>query len=410
MQRPLLYKVAVCLPMDSGRVKEALQVWKAANSMKQGLTDGAKVPKLSDMVWVMDISDDALPDTSEVDQTKHAPHTYSQLGVDAAAKAIGMFMEGMHEIMDASNAVIIVDLHPLSLDFARAVLTTCVNQNVVYVGFSEDEEHCAWAKWFIEKEATCMLKDNSLKLQGFELPPEELPVSMAKGDPPKPDMNFLTWTGTKHQIGPIAVEVLGLPEKFLKLYHDHLSFGPEFREWHKKATQLQYLDYKPTLGIASDQPMPTYHGSSRSGSEPPVKKLKVVDAIPAADVPSPLVHDIPLPKSKVRLSVATGYSKYLVNPTSEPITLSPGTSIAEFFKGKWAQTEAAESKSAAVVPFMLHSSEDYVKCGGVYSKIGDLLEAKIKNNPEQAAVRYHSKADAPVPGWWRDSCQLGKKG
>ena len=200
-----------------------------------------------------------------------------------------------------------------------------------------------------------------------------------------------------------------MPEKFLKLYHDHPVFGPEFRVWHTSVTELQYLGYKPTPGAASgsSRPMPTYRtgsGSSVQVAEPPLKKLKVVEAIPAADVPSPLVHDIPLPKSKVRLSVATGYSKYLVNPTSEPITLSPGTSVAEFYKGKWANKEVAEGK--AVVPFVLHSSGDYVKCGGVYSKIGDLLEAKTKNNLEQATLRYHSKTDAPVPGWWGDSCQL----
>eukprot|EP00969_Alexandrium_andersonii_P279481 12353736-Alexandrium_andersonii.AAC.1 len=106
-----------------------------------------------------------------------------------------------------------------------------------------------------------MLKNDTLKLQGFEPPPASLPASMAMGDPPKPGLNFLTWMGDKHQIGPVAVEVLGLPEKYLKLYHDHPVFGPEFREWHKKATEQQYLDYKPKpeSPAGSHRPLPAYN-------------------------------------------------------------------------------------------------------------------------------------------------------
>ena len=62
--RPLLYKVVVASPIDAGLVKDSLSCWKSSNCLKRPLTDMANVPKLSEMVWSADVSEDALPDTS----------------------------------------------------------------------------------------------------------------------------------------------------------------------------------------------------------------------------------------------------------------------------------------------------------------------------------------------------------
>ena len=97
----------------------------------------------------------------------------------------------------------------------------------------------------------------------------------------------------------------------------------------------------------------------------------------------------------MRLSIATGYKKFLANPTAEPIVLSPGVSVAEFYKGKWVK-DVLHGKSG--VRFGMVGSDDMVKCNGTYCMIGSLIEDTLKTNPEQAKVRYHSKTDAPVPG------------
>ena len=61
----------------------------------------------------------------------------------------------------------------------------------------------------------------------------------------------------------------------------------------------RYLGYKPRSDAATasiTNPLPSFMGPE-STVEPPAKRQKKT-AIPAEDVPSPLVHDIPLPKSK----------------------------------------------------------------------------------------------------------------
>ena len=81
--------------------------------------------------------------------------------------------------------------------------------------------------------------------------------------------------------------------------------------------------------------------------------------LPIADIPESLLHDIPIPKSKLRLSIASGYTKYIVNPTDIEQILEAGKIIAQFYKGKWVSEVDDDMQQ---IPFALTSSDDQVHC------------------------------------------------
>ena len=75
------------------------------------------------------------------------------------------------------------------------------------------------------------------------------------------------------------------------------------------------------------------------------------------DLPESLLHDIPIPKTKLRLSIASGYTKFIVNASDIDCVLEPGKIIAQFYKGKWVSDAEGELSQ---IPFDLKSCENKV--------------------------------------------------
>ena len=75
------------------------------------------------------------------------------------------------------------------------------------------------------------------------------------------------------------------------------------------------------------------------------------------DLPESLLHDIPIPKTKLRLSISSGNTKFIVNASDIDCVLEPGKIIAQFYKGKWVG-DADDDLSQ--IPFDLKSCEDKV--------------------------------------------------
>ena len=226
--------------------QDVLHLWKNAKFMKSALTELAHTPKLGEMIWFEKLCDDALPETSEVDQTFHAHQTYAQIGPDAAQKIINMFTENMaEELMGPGKCLVVLDMQPYSLDFARAVMSCPNFQNMVYVGFCDDENQKIWAEATLVAELTEHIKNEKLVVPGFTVPPVEVPSSMAMVEPPKPELNFLCWGKEKHTIGTASIPTLVVPDKYVNLYKTHPTYGAEFMQWYEEAKTSHYLDYKP---------------------------------------------------------------------------------------------------------------------------------------------------------------------
>ena len=245
--RPLMYTITVALPMDGKTSKDTIGFWKDAPFVDQQVAETAKCVKLSEMVWPnrSSASDASLPDTTEVDQTFHADKTYAQLGGDASGKILDMVIDWkVSEAMETQKKhLFLVDLNVnSSVDFANAMMMRQPLTNMTYVALAETDETAEFVKSWMISNMVELIKNKTIKTSGFEMLPEEMPAEERTGLPPKPQLNFLTLSRSKHSFSGMQLETLQLPQKFLELYHDHPTFSTEFREWYKQSQETVLLD------------------------------------------------------------------------------------------------------------------------------------------------------------------------
>ena len=397
--RPLLMKVVTATPLNGDLTKRTLASWKSAPCMTKQVTDIAHMVKTSDMVWPSACADTSLPDTTEESVTRHAVHTYAQLGVDAAEKILDMLIDvpTVALLHEQRKHIVVVDLTlGSSLDFARAMLKKLPHSDVSYVGFADDEEQRGFTEEFLQQECTEQLKGGSKCIPGFTPPPEAMPSSMAVGLPPKPTMNVLTYSDKKSNLGGVLqVETLQLPEKYMKTYHDHPTYGAEFRSWYAKMQKTMYLDRK--ADTTSDTP-PVLRPAPPPEGEPNPKRLKtdITETVISNDElrsSTTFIHEIAIPKTKAVLLLAPGHVFYINNPSERELQLQPGLAIAEFFKGKW--TNAADPQKASI-QFVLQDSRDHVKLGQSFKPVDELLAERKKIKFDEAKIRYHDMRPAPL--------------
>ena len=149
--------------------------------------------------------------------------------MDAAEKILDMLIDvpTVALLHEQRKHIVVVDLTlGSSLDFASAMLKKLPHTDLSYVGFADDEDQRAFTEEFLQQECTEQLKGGSKCIPGFTPPPEAMPSDMAVGLPPKPTMNVLTYSDKKSNLGGVLqVETLQLPEKYMKTYHDHPTYG-----------------------------------------------------------------------------------------------------------------------------------------------------------------------------------------
>ena len=397
--RPLLLRVVTATPLTADVARRALACWKSAPCMTRQVTDVARMVKTSEMVFPSACADASLPDTTEADETHHACQTYAQLGLDAAEKILDMTID-VHTVAllrEQRKHIVVVDLTlGSSLDFARAMLQKMPHSDVSYVGFADDEEQRGFTEEFLQQECTEQLKGGSKCIPGFTPPPEAMPSDMAVGLPPKPTMNVLTYSDKKCNLGGVLqVETLNLPEKYMKSYHDHPTYGPEFRSWYAKMQKTMHLDRK--ADTTSDTP-PVLRPAPPPEGEPNQKRLKtdITETVISSDElrsSTTFIHEIAIPKTKAMLLLAPGHVFYINNPSERELQLQPGLAIAEFFKGKWAS--AADPQKASI-QFVLQDSRDHVKLGQAFKTVDVLLAERKKVKFDEAKLRYHDMRPAPL--------------
>lgn len=138
-------------------------------------------------------------------------------------------------------------------------------------------------------------------------------------------------------------------------------------------------------------------------------------AIPEADIPSPLTYEAPI-NAKTRLSVIIGLNRriFIKNGSEQEQLVPAGTIIAGWYKGKFwlykrdsaGQAPAKKSKKSsgeeitemtdADVLFTLQDAESVVAVNGKPLTLSQLFAERRKTHPE-AGVQYHKLHDKPLP-------------
>ena len=424
--------------MDADDYKATLAAWRKSPVFGRSLLEEADLLPTSKMLLVEDLSDTALPQTTDTTTHINPPEKCQQIGVSAAKCLLRGFLNA--EASAERTATLVIDLTVHTLDMSRAFVSEknhkALPATTHYMGFVTSEDHKDWA----EKTLVNYLTEGYLQVDGADiplppdqvLPPAEMPADLVQTAPALPSLNLLV---PNEKLRADGVASLSTPEKILKCWHDHGRFGAEFREWlqQARADPETLLDIKAERADAATKEKGGQGGGQRrvggsgGGSNkaviPPVKQeLSEFDMektlIPVEELPTPLKYEGNLPgggrgKQGPVVLITIGEKIFLVNRTEQMQVIQSGSMLAGFFKGCWwyhntngdepdkkrrkkEQQETNQEPSDADILFTLQGSNSLVQVGGQILTLGAFGAEKQRATPNWQ-VAYHTCQDAPLP-------------
>ena len=88
-----------------------------------------------------------------------------------------------------------------------------------------------WGGFHLQNWLANGFLDESVPLpSGASLPPVDLPPDMVGAAPPKPDLTSLCYNNAKVKTAE-GLPSLRVPDKIMTAWHDHATFGGEFKQW-----------------------------------------------------------------------------------------------------------------------------------------------------------------------------------
>ncbi len=405
-KRALVYPGTIALPMDTDHADETYNKWKTTALFRKPLLTDAVLLQSRDMVMPEDLRDTALPDTS--DMTTHIPQgeKHQQVGVDAARKLIASICDGFPE---QRGAMLILDCTAHTLEFAKACYLEHAARKtslpLYYVGLVEGEANMVWSSFHLQNWLANGFLDESVPLPpGASLPPVDLPPEMVGAAPPKPDLTSLCYNAKVKTAE--GLPSLRVPDKIMTAWHDHATFGGEFKQWLTECEanaipiNLKETDSQNTKRAAAGQ------GENPSGPKRG-KTEATANAAPAAtntiaiaEMPSPLVWESTLSgpgkSGNLKLVVTVGQRIFIVNDTDKEKSLPQGNCLAGYYKGSFdfkTGTDLADNE----VLFLLSNASDLVYFQGKTQSMKAIMAEKRKTSPLDTKVLYHKLVEAPSP-------------
>ena len=136
--------------------------WRKSGIVTDGVTAKATALKTKEMLRIEDISDIALPSTTQ-DHCYVAPSTrYMQLGTNAMQKVRHLLCQGQ----DFNGRVpVVMDFSP---DVGNELFALMEEENSwMYFGLCEDPKHLEWLLLMAETHAVQLVKEGKMKIKGF---------------------------------------------------------------------------------------------------------------------------------------------------------------------------------------------------------------------------------------------------
>ena len=209
--------------------------------MRQAVLQDIPQITSAEMLVIQDMSEAALPASTDI--TTHVPQVekHQQIGVTAASKVLTAFCSGLSEAERA--ALLLVDLSTHTLEFVKAAYEVRQNLNLpmYYLGFSQTEGELEWQKYHLGTHFAEKFLQGSLPLPPGTSPlaPQELPAALVSALPGKPELTTLAWSTKKTNDGLPSIKT---PDKIVATWHDHHEFGSKFQEWLKQTREKGFLD------------------------------------------------------------------------------------------------------------------------------------------------------------------------
>ena len=192
-------------------------------SLLHGRTEMAEMMPSRKMKHIEDVSEQAVPVSTDLDGTVKGAQKCAQLGQDAMEKILEAATQDI--IMTERSFMIIFEINMLCGDLLDAYVEK--RQGLYFptyfVTASGSEHHIEW--WNFTKRDLLENKflDGKLLVAGYSALPKEVPQDVMEKPPTAPQLGkiVIKATGTD--------QTLSIPEAIIKQWYHHPLFGTRFR-------------------------------------------------------------------------------------------------------------------------------------------------------------------------------------
>ena len=407
--RPLFYDGRVLVPAN---LKKDRYLWKDAPLLK-GRVETAKQLAGKDMVQVVDVSDNALPSSTDVEGTIRGAARWSQLGTDAYLKLLDAALLGLPP--NTRTGILVVSLTVGVGHCFQAWVQKRASLSVpfYYMGVCEDGLHVEW----LMREETQRLKvqhlEGTLKVPGCAPATKEIPPDLLEAGPKPPVMVKLVLDASNPDKPTISV-----PKTLVQGWVSHMHHGADFTKWMEEFMSRfeDHIAESPTQQEPTSTPtklgQQDANTNKRCGSartEPQsTKKPRTMDVedklVPLATATEGIIlFTAPLVtkgKNQCNLIIKSGNQVFLTNESDKDMPLPAGYIVAGFGRGKYRHNTNGEVNMDLAFSFQLQSSEERIMHQGNLVTVREVVQAERKKNPT-CKVAYHDiteQADAAVVG------------
>ncbi|CAE7275539.1 unnamed protein product [Symbiodinium sp. CCMP2592] len=394
-ERPLnLAGRFLCPTDDKGHIAK---FWAKSALLVKGRTTEAAQIKATDMMKILDPS--AVP-TTNADEPLRGALKYAQIGRQAASRVL----DG--PTVPSSHLLEIVDMVPLVGNFLEAFVdkTQQCNLAMHYTAvFPNDADQ----EWFIMTHQDLLIQQ--YRNSELKVSPEELPREQVLAPPELPSLKQLVYG--KDTEG--NAQMVHLPEALIqKWFHDPIH-GSEFRGLvDELAKRYGTLEDLKTANQAQASSTPSA-GSKRLGvgPAPAAKRLKFTVSpeqciaqdkmigIQVAQVP---LLNIRVPKDvePLSMSIRDNGSIYLVNPSTDDVSVPFGTVLSGFGKGKFSQLAAdATLDDRNLLLFHMKGPSDLVVFDGKLMEVQAVLAQRLAAGSADVKLAYHKTEQVGGQTW-----------
>ncbi|CAJ1427868.1 unnamed protein product [Effrenium voratum] len=406
--RPLVYPIRVVRPyieaMQSddeaeddqrttrSRRNPAGRYWQSCQLLRTRRTEEADQVPATKLKIVEDLSEAAVPASTDLDGSVRGGRRFEQIGPSASCKLLESLLE--NELPANISGLLVMDLSLSVGDLFWAWLERAKAKKcpVLYVAASADSTAVEWVHHAIQHELTEKLLSGEVTLPGFHARPKEAPAEVLSQAPPSPQLNVCV----------LQQGILTVPQVVVQQWATNPTFGTEFQQLLSDLIK-EFGEAPPenmsSSSKAADASCPEPSPKKRRTAAP--VKTEPVDSLPSVKLAQAAV--VGLKKdiaSKVMVRVSTDRSWLLLNMSQTSVALPAGTVVAGFGTGAFKHVpRLAEGKLGASdvekhVLFDLKNAESQVLHNGKLTTLGDLVNA-AQGSRASADICYHTLKPAP---------------
>eukprot|EP00435_Cladocopium_sp_Y103_P075831 s119_g66.t1 len=336
-KRSLLQPGTIVMPNTSdNHVSEGTwQYWRNSDLFRFNLVKDAVLPLSSELVEIEDLSELALPSTTDASTHPPPAEKFQQIGIDAAQKLLSAATSNLAAEAERT-ALLVVDLSSRTMEFAKATYALRKISTI----------------WASAKQIASFLEGKLPLPSGAQpLGPAELPAELVSAMPSKPELGTLTWSSKKQD----GLPTLKTPDKVLQAWH-HPEFGGQMQDWLKKARAALPLDLPDEKN-----------------------KRNVTETAGAEAASSAATAETVTAANRVKTGAASNL----------PCIAQAGKFVLQ------KEREAAEAVREADVLYKLQDANDRVILDGTFTTVGKIIKEKRALSPLEVKVLYHDLADKP---------------